>query len=625
MKFKIPFLIASAPFVLIFLISLTLPDQMGYKGELPGGYNDLFAGSGECVMCHENIETLQGESVSITSDWRSTMMANASKDPLWRAKVSHEIQVNPQHAVFLEDVCTKCHAPMGNKNAHHNGQSYYTLDELDSDPLALDGVSCTACHQITEESLGIYSGNYLIGTEQTIWGPYEMPFANPMINFTGYTPAHSDHIKDSRLCGSCHTLITETLDLEGVPTGTEFVEQAIYHEWLNSSYPETNTSCQTCHVPEITDEVVISTMPPWLDGRVPFGMHHLVGANVFMLKILKNNADEIGVNATAVQFDSTIARANRMIQNNTIVLNLSEMNRTDDTLFLDVSLTNMAGHKFPAGFPSRRAFVSLYALDLIGDTIFYSGKMDNDYNIIGEDEDYESHYSIIRSEDEIQIYELVMGDVNLNPTTVLTRAYVPLKDNRIPPDGFLSTHLSYDTVLIAGSALEDVNFNKQDGVEGSGNDIIHYHIPINGSSGAISIYATVYYQTVSARWLEDVFTYETEDITTFKSYYEEADKEPVTVAGASLVSVISGVGLETDELYSVSPNPATDFIYIRGKENLTSVEFYSLDGKHILSDPISEKIAAGYFQVAVPYFGGVAIMRCTSVSGYTSSHKIWLK
>lgn len=625
MKTRALFLIISAPFILIFLISLSLPNKNGSKGELPTGYNDLFAGSGECVQCHENLITQAGENVSITNDWRSTMMANSSKDPLWRAKVSHETLVNPQHAQLLEDVCTKCHAPLGNKNAHHNGQAFYSLAELDNDPLALDGVSCTACHQITEGSMGNYSGNYIIGENKTLWGPYEAPVQNPMINHTGYTPEHGNHIKDSRLCGSCHTLITETLDLQGVPTGTEFVEQAIYHEWLNSNYPASNTSCQTCHVPEIADEVILSPMPPWLGGRTPFGKHHLVGANVFMLNILKNNAEDIGVNATAVQFDSTIARANRMLQHHTLVMELLETNRTDDTLFLDVSLSNMAGHKFPAGFPSRRAFVSLFVTDASGDTIFYSGKMDEDFYLIGENPDYEPHYETIREENEIQIYELVMGDVNLNPTTVLTRAYVPLKDNRIPPEGFLTTHFSYDTVLIAGNALNDENFNKVNGVEGSGKDMIHYHVPINGSSGALSVHATVHYQTISARWLEDVFSYSSDEINTFKSYYEEADKEPVTVASASLVSVISGVGPETDELYSVSPNPAHDFIYIRGKENLASVEFYSLDGKHILSGPISEQIAAGYFQVTVPHFDGVAILRCTSVSGFTSSHKMLLK
>jgi len=113
---------------------------------LPLGYNDLFAASGPCATCHNSMVNLQGVPVGIANDWRSTMMANAGKDPLWQAKVSHEGLVDPGHKVALEDVCTTCHAPVGNINAHHLGQSYYSLAEMKTNPLALDGVQCTVCH-----------------------------------------------------------------------------------------------------------------------------------------------------------------------------------------------------------------------------------------------------------------------------------------------------------------------------------------------------------------------------------------------------------------------------------------------------------------------------------------------
>ena len=52
--------------------------------------SETFAGSGNCVWCHNNIHDQQGNDVSIGTDWSSTMMANASRDPFWRAKVRHE-------------------------------------------------------------------------------------------------------------------------------------------------------------------------------------------------------------------------------------------------------------------------------------------------------------------------------------------------------------------------------------------------------------------------------------------------------------------------------------------------------------------------------------------------------
>jgi len=42
-----------------------------------------FSGSGNCAMCHSGIVDSIGQDVSMDKQWRSTMMANSSKDPLW--------------------------------------------------------------------------------------------------------------------------------------------------------------------------------------------------------------------------------------------------------------------------------------------------------------------------------------------------------------------------------------------------------------------------------------------------------------------------------------------------------------------------------------------------------------
>jgi len=36
-----------------------------------------------------------GNDINVVDDWRTSMMANSAKDPYWRAKVSHEITINP--------------------------------------------------------------------------------------------------------------------------------------------------------------------------------------------------------------------------------------------------------------------------------------------------------------------------------------------------------------------------------------------------------------------------------------------------------------------------------------------------------------------------------------------------
>ena len=91
-------------------------------------------------------------------------------------------------------------------------------------------------------------------------------------------------------------------------------------------------------------------------------------------------------------------------------------------------LKNKAGHKF-FGYPSRRAFVEFLITNLQGDTIFHSGKRDpTGSNIINADEfgllNFEPHYDVITSEEQVQIYEVVDGDVSGSPTNIQERAAV---------------------------------------------------------------------------------------------------------------------------------------------------------------------------------------------------------
>ncbi len=550
--FYIPPLFLSALLLFAFTkpttedIDKVLSSQIHRNTDLPQGYNDLFAGSGTCALCHNSMVNLQGESVAIANDWRSTMMANSAKDPFWQAKVSHEGLVNPNHKEALENVCTTCHAPVGNINAHHSGQVYYSLAEMKDDPLAMDGVQCTVCHQITASSLGNFSGTFITGTNKTIWGPFANPFANPMFFNTGFTPVYSEHINDSRICGSCHTLLTNSVDLNGNLTGEKFVEQAVYHEWNNSVFSQNDVTCQSCHVPRIDDPVKKSSAPPWLQPRSPFAMHQHAGANVFMERLLKQNSAAIGVTATDVQFDSTINRSTRMLQQHTLDMVIAETNRTNDTLFIELALINKAGHKFPSGFPSRRAWVEVVAVTANGDTLFHSGQTDANFNLIAENEDYEPHQQIINSEQQVQIYEMVMGDVNGDVTTVLERGYQHLKDNRIPPEGFNSQHFNYDTVQIVGAAATDPDFNRAGAIEGTGSDRLHFHIPLNSYYGKVDLSARVYYQTVSSKWLAEMFSHSSTEINTFRSYYENADRSPVLVAEQSL-NIAAGYEIQLEQ------------------------------------------------------------------------------
>jgi len=283
---------------------------------LPEAYNDLFAGSGVCEGCHgfdalgvASVDVF-GNDVNVVSDWRATMMANSARDPFWRAKVSHEVALYPQHQEVIEDKCTTCHAPMGHFSEKHVGATHYLMADLMDDEIGLDGVSCLGCHQMSETLLGeTHSGNVIYDTFDVAYGPYMNPLVSPMLTETGYKPEFSEHISDAGVCASCHSLITETIDYDGVFTGNTFVEQATYHEWLNSIYVDSAT-CQGCHMPSLDKWPVQLVTGSNTEARSPFYLHEFVGGNVTMLRLLRDNIEQLGLKANEEQFDEVIEKYN---------------------------------------------------------------------------------------------------------------------------------------------------------------------------------------------------------------------------------------------------------------------------------------------------------------------------
>ena len=510
---------------------------------LPVVRSDWFWTSGRCAGCHgrdllgqASINPANGQDINVVNDWRSSLMANSARDPFFLAKLDHEVLVNPGHADAISNKCLSCHAPLAVYEEHLSGRPPFTLAMLDTSVLASDGVSCLACHMQSTENTGSTFSGELHFDSAKVYGPYADDEIDPSIMqfFVGFTPEQGAHITNSKVCAGCHTLITETIDLEGNLTGDEFVEQATYHEWLNSVYGAAGangTQCNTCHLPRVDGPVILAAEYAFLNGQTPFGLHHLAGANVHMLELMKTNREALHIPATAAQFDSTIARTKTMLTRRSLDLDLDLIDRTTDTAYFALRLENRVGHRFPSGYPSRRAFIEFVVVDANGDTVFASGRTDATHEVIGHDAGYEPHYDVIHAPDQVQIYELVMGDVNDDVTTVLEHAKRPLKDNRLVPLGFSTAHVSYDTTTIAGTALLDPNFNRTVlDEEGSGTDIVHYHIPVSGVNGALRAFARVYYQPMPPGWNASMFALHSARIDTFRTMLAGSDGTPTLVA-----------------------------------------------------------------------------------------------
>ena len=512
-------------------------------GELCTVEGEFFSGSGKCVNCHApdpNGHALvdeNGVTVSPVFDWQASMMANSARDPFWRAQVAREGLINPGHRDEIENTCTACHAPQGFHEARlTGGDAHYTMEDLLADDLGLDGVGCTGCHTIDNIGLaGRFNGDLPINPEQVAWGGFENPWDGLMSGQTGFIPAYGEHFRASEVCTSCHSLYSHTQDLAGESTGNVFFEQATYLEWVNSDFNAEGVQCQTCHMPLVEGGAIAATQPNWLFEQ-RFGRHHFVGGNTFMLKLMKDNAATLGLSATPTQYDSTIARTLRGLQQATATLNVQQLPAPTGEVAFEVEVANQIGHKFPSGYPARLAFLEFALRTASGDTLFHSGRWTEAEGIAGRDLPYEPHHEVITSPSEVQIYEFAFADVAGEETTILERAATVLKDNRLPPRGFRTSHAAYDTVAIGPAASLDADFNRSaDGAEGTGADRVMYRVAVGDYRGTVEVAVRLHYQSVPKRWVSALFAAAEEhpDIAAFRDMYEGADRTPVVVAEAA--------------------------------------------------------------------------------------------
>ena len=540
------FIRASACILLFLLPHLTLAENTNFT-------TSHFSGSGNCATCHDGLTDTSGENVSIARDWGASMMANASKDPFWRAKVATELDRNAHLSTVINDTCSKCHAPMANYEITQVQGGEVTLFGADGvlNPnhalydAAMNGVSCSLCHQISDDgSLGAlngFSGQYSINDSKTIYGQYSDIFGQPMINNTGYTPTYGAHISDSAVCATCHNVKTPYVDSNGeVLTSSPesaFPEQMPYTEWQNSSFDDAGsnpTSCQDCHMPKTTAKV--SNRPRWLGTKEGFAKHHLTGANTVMLTLLRDNAAALGVNAA--NLDLGINRARDMLQSAATV-EIVSASVANGQLEARVRVQNNSGHKAPTSYPSRRMWLHFKVTDSSNNVVFESGEINADGVIVGADNDvnqgkFEPHHSLIESADQVQIYEAVMGDSDGAITYTLLRGAQYLKDNRLTPKGFDKSKVPAD-VAVHGLAANDPDFNL-------GSDEVTYSVPV-AASGDLNVSVSLNYQTIAHGFLQDLYSAShLEQVRTFQAMYEAQELKHELVASAQTTVVSDGGG-----------------------------------------------------------------------------------
>ena len=513
-------------------------------GSAPQPPAPQFQTSDRCIACHNGLLTPSGEDVSIGFDWRASIMANSSRDPYWQASVRRETLDHADAAAEIEDPCATCHMPIARYAAKARGERGQVFAHLpfaahtDDARQAKDGVSCSLCHQIGTARLGTpqsFTGGFVIEPPDAQgnaheYGPFEIDPGHTRVmqsSTEGFVPTQGAHIRQSQLCATCHTLITETLGPGGKPVG-RLPEQVPYQEWLHSDYKDTQ-SCQSCHMPVVKEPVPVTRV-----FGVPreLSRHVFVAANFFVQRMLNRYREDLDVAALPQELTAAADRTERYLADSAARVSIGDVRVEAGRLNTDVVIENLGGHKLPTAYPSRRAWVHFIVRDGSGRVVFESGAVNPNGSIRGNDNDadrtkFEAHYSEIRTADEVQIYESILGDTNHAVTTGLLSAAGYLKDNRLLPHGFDKRTAEPD-IAVHGAALDDPNFT-------DAGDHLRYSVPVAGAEGPFKVEVELLYQPIGYRWAQNLKSYNTAaEPRRFTTYYDAmAPATTATLAHAS--------------------------------------------------------------------------------------------
>jgi hypothetical protein len=491
---------------------------------------ELFATSDRCLACHKGVTTSAGEDVSIGFQWRASMMANSARDPYWQAAARRELMDYPEAAAAIEDKCSRCHMPMASVVARGSGGMGSVFANLPvgaaSGPeaaLAADGVSCAACHQIGPSDLGTeasYTGGFQISLDLPADGrPAFGPFAPDsggvgiMHSATGLRPTEGQHVQSSELCASCHTLFTHAVRPGGAEA-PEFPEQVPYIEWQASAYAAEGTSCQDCHMPLVGEDVPVTSVLG--RSRPEVSRHQFQGGNFFMMRMLDRYRGELGVVALPQELALAAERTEAHLREATVAVRVSGLWLEAGRVIADVDVRNLAGHKFPTAYPSRRAWLHVTVVDARGRTVFESGAFGRDGRVAGNDNDedprrFEPHYTVVSRADQVQVYEAVMVAADGSVTTGLMSADRWVKENRLLPRGFDASS-GGPRVAVHGAAASDPDF-------APGGDRTRYIVAVDPAAGPFTFEAELWFQPVAYRWAENLASYDALETNRFVRFY----------------------------------------------------------------------------------------------------------
>lgn len=483
--------------ILIAATTLSIDDfflpgsQIGQSGNLES--------PDRCDNCHGGYD----QAVEPAFNWRGSMMAMATRDPLFYACLN----VANNDAPGVGDLCLRCHTPDGWLNGRCEPTDGSALNQNDR-----EGVQCDFCHKLVtplqKDENGEYinpypeDGDYTSDNYGTITFEQDKSYVDQIVPVSGttangmyladannakrgpfnnavgrhqmiYSPFH----KEAALCGTCHDVSNpafirqstnedEYVFIERLEGGDKtlaelnydlrhmFPVERTYSEWLASGYNSADgKTCQDCHMKNVTGKGAKMKDAPL---RQDLPLHDFTGGNTFTPQMIMDHPVwQNEVNPEALL--AGIERARTQLKSAADF----ELSVDKSTNTATVTITNKTGHKLPTGYPEgRRMWINV--------KVYYSNKSEKEFGAYNENN---FDYSI---SDDTEVYECKpgfsddwaksLGKEEGGPTFHFAINNKVWKDNRIPPEGFDYDLLEdyQSPVVIDGDAVRTRYSNNSD-------------------------------------------------------------------------------------------------------------------------------------------------------------------
>ena len=297
----------------------------------PPAESHLTGPEDQCASCHpQHVE-----------EWRSSAHAYAMRDPVFTAMVDLGQRETKGE---LGDFCVKCHSPLGfltgetKVRFEGDGGTYVQPTRGLSKP-SMDGVSCVACHSITQVNTAA-NADFELATDgvrrATIMDPEESS-----AHESEYSALHSK----SEMCGSCHVVVNPN----------RVALERTHIEWVQSIFAGMK-SCQDCHMPTRTGVAAVG------HRKRTVHEHAFVGVDVSLLPSNEfPGYDEQRENTRVLLEQSATLSAKAAPENKRLML----------------EIRNLAGHALPSGATAdRQMWVELIVTDEAGNVVLESGTLD---------------------------------------------------------------------------------------------------------------------------------------------------------------------------------------------------------------------------------------------------------